>query len=103
MCGRGSNQTSANRACRKRKLVDRTVPGTVLSDPTFSVDSKLYTDLREMERKLDWTMMRKKAEIQDAMGRVASVRAASKHTHIHAHVRHLDFSHLTHFCLAYRF
>ncbi|VDB86612.1 unnamed protein product [Peniophora sp. CBMAI 1063] len=57
---------------KKRKLVDRSVPGTVLSDPAFGVDSKMYTDLQEMERKLDWNMMRKKAEIQDAMGRVAS-------------------------------
>ncbi|KZV74852.1 SWI/SNF complex subunit [Peniophora sp. CONT] len=57
---------------KKRKLVDRTVPGAVLSDPAFSVDSKMYSDLQEMERKLDWTMMRKKAEIQDAMGRVAT-------------------------------
>ena len=54
--------------------MDRSVPGTVLSDPAFGVDSKMYTDLQEMERKLDWNMMRKKAEIQDAMGRVASVR-----------------------------
>lgn len=65
----------AERDFRKRKLVDRTVPGAVLSDPAFGVDSKMYSDLQEMERKLDWTMLRKKAEIQDAMGRVAMVRS----------------------------
>jgi SWI/SNF-related matrix-associated actin-dependent regulator of chromatin subfamily D len=27
-----------------------------------------------MEKKLDWTIMRKKAEVQDALGRTASVR-----------------------------
>jgi SWI/SNF-related matrix-associated actin-dependent regulator of chromatin subfamily D len=58
---------------RKRKLNDRSLPATVLSDPQLSVDSKMYQDLIEMEKKLDWTIMRKKAEIQDALGRTASV------------------------------
>ena len=30
-----------------------------------------------MERKLDWTMMRKKVEVQDALGRIPSVRSFS--------------------------
>jgi SWI/SNF-related matrix-associated actin-dependent regulator of chromatin subfamily D len=34
----------------------------------------MYQDLLEMEKKLDWTIMRKKAEVQDALGRTASVR-----------------------------
>ena len=34
----------------------------------------MYQDLLEMERKLDWTMMRKKVEVQDALGRIPSVR-----------------------------
>jgi SWI/SNF-related matrix-associated actin-dependent regulator of chromatin subfamily D len=35
----------------------------------------MYQDLLEMEKKLDWTIMRKKAEVQDALGRTASVSA----------------------------
>ena len=34
----------------------------------------MYQDLLEMERKLDWTMMRKRVEVQDALGRIPSVR-----------------------------
>lgn len=33
----------------------------------------MYQDLLEMERKLDWTMMRKRVEVQDALGRIPSV------------------------------
>ena len=33
----------------------------------------MYQDLQEMEKKLDGTIMRKKAEVQDALGRSASV------------------------------
>ncbi|KAH9062649.1 SWI/SNF complex subunit [Lactarius deliciosus] len=58
---------------KKRKLNDRSLPASILSDPQLSVDSKMYQDLLEMEKKLDWTIMRKKAEVQDALGRTASV------------------------------
>ena len=34
----------------------------------------MYQDLLETERKLDWTMMRKKVEIEDALTRVQPVR-----------------------------
>ena len=34
----------------------------------------MYQELLEMERKLDWTMMRKKVEIEDALTRVQPVR-----------------------------
>ena len=34
----------------------------------------MYQDLLEMERKLNWTMMRKKVEIEDALARVQPVR-----------------------------
>ncbi|KAH9953605.1 SWI/SNF complex subunit [Russula dissimulans] len=57
---------------KKRKLNDRTLPASILSDPQLSVDSQMYQDLLEMEKKLDWTIMRKKAEVQDALGRTAS-------------------------------
>ena len=38
-------------------------------------DSKFYQQLLDMERKLDWTMLRKKVEIQDAMGKPTHVRS----------------------------
>jgi len=34
----------------------------------------MYQELLEMERKLDWTVMRKKVEIEDALTRVQPVR-----------------------------
>ena len=34
----------------------------------------MYQELLEMERKLDWTVMRKKVEIEDALARVQPVR-----------------------------
>jgi SWI/SNF-related matrix-associated actin-dependent regulator of chromatin subfamily D len=52
------------------------VPNAVLSDPAFAVDSTMYQDLLEMEKKLDWNMMRKRAEISDALNRVVSVRTS---------------------------
>jgi SWI/SNF-related matrix-associated actin-dependent regulator of chromatin subfamily D len=33
----------------------------------------MYQDLLEMERRLDWTMMRKKVEVQDALARNPTV------------------------------
>ena len=33
----------------------------------------MYQDLLEMERKLDWTMMRRKVEIEDALTKVQPV------------------------------
>ncbi|KAI0030842.1 SWI/SNF complex 60 kDa subunit [Vararia minispora EC-137] len=58
---------------KKRKLVDKNVPSAIVSDPAFAVDSKMYQDLLDMEKKLDWTTMRKKAEVQDALARVPSM------------------------------
>lgn len=40
---------------------------------TFSEDAQMYQDLLEMERKLDWTMMRRKVEIEDALTKVQPV------------------------------
>ena len=54
---------------------------TILQSPAFS-DSKLYQDLMEMERKLDWTMLRKKVEIQDALGKPAYVRLDQFLSHV---------------------
>ncbi|KAL7425133.1 SWI/SNF and RSC complex subunit Ssr3 [Cryptotrichosporon argae] len=37
-------------------------------------DSPAFTELMEVEQKLDWTLLRKKAEINDALGRSQRVR-----------------------------
>lgn len=58
---------------KKRKLTDKHVPNAVLHSPDFSEDSRMYHDLLEMEKKLDWTMTRKKVEVQDALGRPMTV------------------------------
>ena len=60
--------------CRKRKLTDKSLPQTILQSSDFP-DSKFYQQLLDMERKLDWTMLRKKVEIQDAMGKPTHVRS----------------------------
>ncbi|KAI0070675.1 BAR-domain-containing protein [Panus rudis PR-1116 ss-1] len=54
---------------KRRKLTDKNLPSTILNSPYYAVDSQMYQDLLQMERKLDWTMTRKKAEVQDALGR----------------------------------
>jgi len=36
----------------------------------------MYQDLLEMERKLDWTMTRKRVEVQDALARSHTVSVA---------------------------
>ncbi|RDB17579.1 SWI/SNF and RSC complexes subunit ssr3 [Hypsizygus marmoreus] len=58
-----------SKAAKKRKITDKNVPNVILQNPDFAQDSQMYQDLLEMERKLDWTMMRKKVEIQDALAR----------------------------------
>lgn len=39
-------------------------------------ESKMFKDLIDMEQKLDWTMLRKRAEVNDALGRVVKVSRA---------------------------
>jgi hypothetical protein len=58
---------------RRRRLGDKTLPQSLTGNPTFAADSKMYQDLLDMERRLDWQMMRKKAEIQDTIGRPLTV------------------------------
>jgi len=58
---------------RKRKLLDKSIPNVILQDPDFAQDSRMYQDLLEMERKLDWTMTRKRVEVQDALARTPTV------------------------------
>ncbi|KAG6830135.1 hypothetical protein H0H92_001999 [Tricholoma furcatifolium] len=54
---------------KKRKITDKAIPNVILQNPDFAEDSRMYQDLLDMERKLDWTMMRKRSEIQDALTR----------------------------------
>lgn len=57
---------------RKRKFTDKSLPSSVLHSAEFT-DSKFYQQLLETERKLDWTISRKRAEIQDALGKPSQV------------------------------
>lgn len=51
-----------------------------------------------MERSLDWTMSRKRMEIQEALGKPMKVRSAETvQITIQVHVQ------LTYFCISYRF
>lgn len=59
---------------RKRKLTDKTLPNALFQSPEFSEDSKMYRDLLDMERRLDWTISRKRVEVQDAVARIIPVR-----------------------------
>lgn len=69
-----SNKLSSSaKSIRKRKLTDKTIPNVILQNPDFAQDSQMYQDLLEMERRLDWTMMRKKVEVQDALTRNPTV------------------------------
>ncbi|KAK7469181.1 SWI/SNF and RSC complex subunit Ssr3 [Stygiomarasmius scandens] len=54
---------------KRRKLTDKALPNVILQNPDFAEDSKMYQSLLDMERKLDWTMTRKRVEIQDALSR----------------------------------
>jgi hypothetical protein len=68
---------------RKRKLTDKTIPNAILQNPDFAADSGMYQDLLQMERKLDWTMTRKRVEVQDALSRNPTVRVAPQSTCLH--------------------
>ncbi|EIN05710.1 BAR-domain-containing protein [Punctularia strigosozonata HHB-11173 SS5] len=58
---------------KRRKITDKSVPQSLLNNPAFAEDSKMYQDLAEMERRLDWTVSRKKVEVQDALGRTMTI------------------------------
>lgn len=57
------------KAAKRRKITDKSVPNALAQLPEFAEDSQMYQSLLEMEKKLDWTMSRKKVEVQDALGR----------------------------------
>ncbi|KAE9399403.1 SWI/SNF complex protein [Gymnopus androsaceus JB14] len=58
-----------HKAAKRRKLTDKSLPNVILQNPDFAEDSQMYQSLLDMERKLDWTMARKRIEIQDTMSR----------------------------------
>ncbi|KAL1692462.1 hypothetical protein GGG16DRAFT_51371 [Schizophyllum commune] len=55
---------------KKRKLTSKSLPASLAQTPEFAEESQMYTSLLETERRLDWTLSRKKAEVQDALTRV---------------------------------
>ncbi|KAG2133791.1 SWI/SNF complex 60 kDa subunit [Suillus bovinus] len=57
------------KAVKRRKITDKSVPNALAQLPEFAEDSQMYQSLLEMEKKLDWTMNRKKVEVQDALAR----------------------------------
>ncbi|ESK90328.1 swi snf and rsc complex subunit ssr3 [Moniliophthora roreri MCA 2997] len=57
------------KSAKRRKLTDKSLPNVILQNPEFAEDSKMYQSLLDMERKLDWTMTRKRVEIQDTLSR----------------------------------
>lgn len=67
---------------KRRKLTDKNVPNAILQSPEFSVDSQLYMDLLAMEKKLDWTMTRKRVEVQDTLGRPMTVSTLTSSYHL---------------------
>ena len=68
-----SRALSHNPDDRKRKITDKNVPNALLQAPEFAEDSAMYRDLLQMERKLDWTMTRKRVEVHDALQRIIPV------------------------------
>ncbi|KAG8958333.1 SWI/SNF complex component snf12 [Tulasnella sp. 408] len=65
------NEAAVPPKLKRRKLVDRTLP-TGLDD--VAEESALYHELQEMERSLDWTISRKRMEIQEALSRPVKIR-----------------------------
>lgn len=68
-----SHTLSQDPDARKRKITDKNLPNALLQSPEFAEDSAMYRDLLQMERKLDWTMTRKRVEVHDALQRIIPV------------------------------
>ncbi|KZS95948.1 SWI/SNF complex 60 kDa subunit [Sistotremastrum niveocremeum HHB9708] len=58
------------RAAKKRKITDRTLPASLGAE--FE-DAALYNQLLEIERKMDWTVTRKKVEMQEMLHKPITV------------------------------
>ncbi|KAF8514419.1 SWI/SNF complex 60 kDa subunit [Hysterangium stoloniferum] len=61
----------APKVAKRRKLTDKTLPASLVNE--FE-DANMYTKLLDVERKLDWTMGRKKMEIQDSYAKISVVQ-----------------------------
>ncbi|KAG9312916.1 SWI/SNF complex 60 kDa subunit [Chiua virens] len=57
------------KSAKRRKLTDKSIPNALAQMPDFAQESQMYQNLLEMEKKLDWTMTRKRVEVQDALAR----------------------------------
>ncbi|KAG8871976.1 SWI/SNF complex component snf12 [Tulasnella sp. 331] len=65
------NDAAVPPTLKRRKLVDKSLP-TALDE--IAEENALYQELQRMERSLDWTMSRKRMEIQEAFGKPVKVR-----------------------------
>ncbi|KAH9916573.1 uncharacterized protein BXZ73DRAFT_105767 [Epithele typhae] len=67
-----SDSANANASAddRKRKITDKNLPNGIAQEPEFAAESQMYRDLLGMERRLDWTMTRKRVEVHDALQRI---------------------------------
>ena len=52
---------------KETQITDKSTPNILAQLPEFAGDSRVYRGLLEMEKKLDWTMNRKKTEVQDVL------------------------------------
>lgn len=71
---RDAQREASERAkMRARKPTDKNIPEGV-EECIIGDGVQRYRDLRELERKLDSTMMRKRLDVQDAVNRNVKVR-----------------------------
>lgn len=75
---------------KKRKLTEKNIPNAILHSPDFGVDSQMYQDLLNTERKLDWTIARKRTEVQDALQKQAPVSSTAANRSLLLTVRKVD-------------
>ena len=69
-----NTSSSAPADDRKRKITDKNLPNALAQSPEFAEESTMYRDLLQMERKLDWTITRKRTEVQDTLNKPMTVR-----------------------------
>ncbi|KAI9355752.1 SWI/SNF related, matrix associated, actin-like protein dependent regulator of chromatin, subfamily d, member 1 [Pilaira anomala] len=68
---RPSEVDTLSKHIKKKRPTDKNMPPKIES---FVPESKLYTDLVEFEKKLDATIMRKRLDIQEALGKPNKIR-----------------------------
>ncbi|GAA5809991.1 hypothetical protein MFLAVUS_003406 [Mucor flavus] len=68
---RPSEVDTLSKHIKKKRPTDKNMPPKIES---FVPESKLYTDLVDFEKKLDATIMRKRLDIQEALGKPTKVR-----------------------------